>query len=117
MERSLLPAQSSPPTGRCSAHALTQAYHKAQGVAADLTSNYQPMKAKTTFASAIQIGDPVSIDRAIMALQDSNGLVEEASEVGAGGVGGAGVGGRGGVDGLLQGGGVAMGGVAARVGR
>ena len=27
------------------------------------------MKAKTTFASAIQIGDPVSINRAIMALE------------------------------------------------
>jgi len=27
------------------------------------------VKAKTTFASAIQIGDPVSIDRAILALE------------------------------------------------
>jgi hypothetical protein len=25
--------------------------------------NYEPVKAQTTFASAIQIGDPVSIDR------------------------------------------------------
>lgn len=31
---------------------------------------FEPMKAKTTFASAIQIGDPVSIDRAILALRD-----------------------------------------------
>ena len=38
------------------------------------------MQAQTTFASAIQIGDPVSIDRAILALNDANGLVEEASE-------------------------------------
>jgi hypothetical protein len=38
------------------------------------------MKAKMTFASAIQIGDPVSIDRAILALKDADGLVEEASE-------------------------------------
>jgi threonine synthase len=30
--------------------------------------NYEPMKAEDTFASAIQIGDPVSIDRAIYAL-------------------------------------------------
>ena len=41
---------------------------------------FEPMKAKTTFASAIQIGDPVSIDRAILALRDTNGIVEEASE-------------------------------------
>ena len=38
------------------------------------------MKAQTTFASAIQIGDPVSIDRAILALKDANGIVEEATE-------------------------------------
>ena len=38
------------------------------------------MKAETTFASAIQIGDPVSLDRAIMALAETNGIVEEATE-------------------------------------
>ncbi len=38
------------------------------------------MKAKTTFASAIQIGDPVSIDRAVLALTATDGIVEEASE-------------------------------------
>jgi threonine synthase len=42
--------------------------------------HYEPVKAQTTFASAIQIGDPVSIDRAILALKDANGLVEEATE-------------------------------------
>ena len=31
--------------------------------------HFEPVKAKTTFASAIQIGDPVSIDRAILALE------------------------------------------------
>ncbi|KAG8367189.1 hypothetical protein BUALT_Bualt16G0046800 [Buddleja alternifolia] len=41
---------------------------------------FEPVKAKTTFASAIQIGDPVSIDRAVCALKESNGIVEEASE-------------------------------------
>jgi threonine synthase len=41
---------------------------------------FEPVKAQTTFASAIQIGDPVSIDRAIMALTDANGIVEEATE-------------------------------------
>lgn len=30
---------------------------------------YEAMKAQKTFASAIQIGDPVSIDRAILALK------------------------------------------------
>jgi threonine synthase len=33
------------------------------------------VKAKTTFASAIQIGDPVSIDRAILALEVCAGAV------------------------------------------
>lgn len=41
---------------------------------------YEPMTAQTTFASAIQIGAPVSIDRAIRALRASNGVVEQASE-------------------------------------
>jgi len=43
-------------------------------------ANFEPVKATTTFASAIQIGDPVSIDRAILALKASNGIVEEATE-------------------------------------
>lgn len=42
--------------------------------------HYEPMKAETTFASAIQIGDPVSLDRAIMALTETDGIVEEATE-------------------------------------
>ena len=37
-------------------------------------------KAEPTFASAIQIGDPVSIDRAVYALKETNGIVEEATE-------------------------------------
>lgn len=41
---------------------------------------FEPMKAGTTFASAIQIGDPVSIDRAVLALRECDGVVEEASE-------------------------------------
>lgn len=43
-------------------------------------SEFSPMKAEMTFASAIQIGDPVSIDRAVYALQSSGGIVEEATE-------------------------------------
>ncbi|KAH7276400.1 hypothetical protein KP509_39G005500 [Ceratopteris richardii] len=42
--------------------------------------NFSPVKAAPTFASAIQIGDPVSIDRAVYALQNSDGIVEEATE-------------------------------------
>lgn len=53
---------------------------QSKGDISKIESNYKAMKAKTTFASAIQIGDPVSIDRAILALQDADGIVEEATE-------------------------------------
>jgi len=42
--------------------------------------SYKAVKAKKTYAYAIQIGDPVSIDRAILALMETNGVVEEATE-------------------------------------
>lgn len=41
---------------------------------------YEPMVAKPTAATAIQIGDPVSIQRAIRILQRFDGIVEEATE-------------------------------------
>ena len=41
---------------------------------------YTPITAGSTFASAIQIGDPVSIRRAIRALASHDGIVEEATE-------------------------------------
>jgi threonine synthase len=41
---------------------------------------YAPVAARPTAASAIQIGDPVSIKRAIRALQQCEGIVEQASE-------------------------------------
>lgn len=41
---------------------------------------FKPIRANATFASAIQIGDPVSIDRAVYALTNSDGIVEEATE-------------------------------------
>jgi threonine synthase len=41
---------------------------------------FQPMTARPTIASAIQIGNPVSIDRAIRTLQRFNGIVEQATE-------------------------------------
>ncbi|KAK6944780.1 Pyridoxal-phosphate dependent enzyme, partial [Dillenia turbinata] len=43
-------------------------------------SEFKPVKASTTFASAIQIGDPVSMDRAVFALKNCDGIVEEATE-------------------------------------
>ena len=43
---------------------------------------FEPMQAQGTFASAIQIGDPVSIHRAVKALKDCDGIVEEATEEG-----------------------------------
>jgi threonine synthase len=42
--------------------------------------HYEPITAQRTAASAIQIGDPVSIDRAIRMLKITNGVVEQASE-------------------------------------
>lgn len=41
---------------------------------------FEAIKAEPTFASAIQIGNPVSIDRAVYALKETNGIVEEATE-------------------------------------
>lgn len=41
---------------------------------------FEPVQAKTTLASAIQIGNPVSFPRAVRALKKYNGVVEEASE-------------------------------------
>ncbi len=41
---------------------------------------FEPMVARSTAASAIQIGNPVSIRKAIRALRACNGVVEQASE-------------------------------------
>ncbi len=41
---------------------------------------FDPLPAKTTLASAIQIGNPVSYERARQTLLDFNGVVEQASE-------------------------------------
>lgn len=43
-------------------------------------AEYQPIRAKQTLASAIQIGDPVSINRAIAILQSFDSIVEQATE-------------------------------------
>jgi threonine synthase len=42
--------------------------------------NFEPVKAKKTLASAIQIGNPVSIWKAIKTLKNFNGVVEETTE-------------------------------------
>src|SRR6266403_1135014 len=41
---------------------------------------FEPIHAQKTLASAIQIGNPVSIEKAIRALKQFNGIVEQASE-------------------------------------
>src|SRR4026208_1507617 len=41
---------------------------------------FEPITAKPTLATAIQIGNPVSVKRAIRTLQRFNGVVEQASE-------------------------------------
>ena len=43
-------------------------------------ATYRPIKAKKTLASAIQIGDPVSIHKAIKILQAFDSIVEQATE-------------------------------------
>lgn len=61
---------------------LAKAWQKAQaqGGLAALKDCYQPEVPTSTIASAIRIGDPVSIDRAILALQATHGVAASASE-------------------------------------
>jgi len=42
--------------------------------------SFEPMRAQKTLASAIQIGNPVSVQKAIRTLKQFNGIVEQASE-------------------------------------
>ena len=42
--------------------------------------NFEPIHAEKTLASAIQIGNPVSIHKAIRTLKQFNGIVEQATE-------------------------------------
>ena len=42
--------------------------------------SFEPMRAQKTLASAIQIGNPVSIQKAIRTLKQFNGIVEQAGE-------------------------------------
>lgn len=64
------------------ANPLYLAYERAQKAGRELISmeDFQAVQAKPTLASAIQIGAPVSIGRALRALSASEGMVQEASE-------------------------------------
>lgn len=43
-------------------------------------TKYAPIQAQKTYASAIQIGDPVSLEKAVKMLKEFDGIVEQASE-------------------------------------
>jgi threonine synthase len=60
------------------ANPLYRAVERAGRVSADIP--VEPIPARTTLASAIQIGAPVSAKRALRAIQALDGLVEQASE-------------------------------------
>ena len=60
---------------------LYQAFARARAAGRRLAeSDYAPMTALPTLASAIQIGAPVSLPKAVRALVECEGLVEQASE-------------------------------------
>src|SRR5206468_1692976 len=42
--------------------------------------SFEPIQAQKTLASAIQIGNPVSFEKAVRTLKQFNGIVEQASE-------------------------------------
>ncbi len=63
------------------ANPLYRAFQRARVAKRELrATDFVPKPAETTLASAIQIGDPVSINKAILALNQTDGVVEQASE-------------------------------------
>jgi threonine synthase len=63
------------------ANPLYQAFQRAQADGRPMTEDdYHAVKAGTTLASAIQIGAPVSLPKAVRALAETDGIVEEATE-------------------------------------
>jgi len=63
------------------ANPLYQAYRRAADEKRSLAeSDFAPLQAQTTLASAIQIGNPVSLPKAVKALVEYDGIVEQASE-------------------------------------
>ncbi len=63
------------------ANPLYRAFVRAQAQGRGVTEeDFEAVKAETTLASAIQIGNPVSLPKAVKALAETNGLVEQATE-------------------------------------
>ena len=63
------------------ANPLYQAYAKARAEGRDLAEHdFAPIRAGETLASAIRIGNPVSLPKAVKALVRCRGIVEQASE-------------------------------------
>ncbi|MCB9597884.1 MAG: threonine synthase [Sandaracinaceae bacterium] len=63
------------------ANPLYLAYQRAAAAGRDLSEeDFAPVEAKDTLASAIRIGNPVSLPKAIKALLETRGIVEQASE-------------------------------------
>lgn len=63
------------------ANPLYQAYVKARDAGRDLSeADFVPMQAGETLASAIRIGNPVSLPKAVRALVACRGVVEQATE-------------------------------------
>jgi threonine synthase len=63
------------------ANPLYQAFARARAAGRRSTEeDYAPVTARATLASAIQIGAPVSLPKAVRGLQACDGLVEQASE-------------------------------------
>jgi threonine synthase len=76
---------STPPRLVCcqaqAANPLFLAYERARAAGRDLSlGDFEPVTAQPTLASAIQIGDPVSLPKAIKAIVETNGIVLQASE-------------------------------------
>ncbi|MEM9067467.1 MAG: threonine synthase [Myxococcota bacterium] len=63
------------------ANPLFLAYQRAQAEGRDLTeADFEPIQAGETLASAIRIGNPVSLPKAVKALVACRGVVEQATE-------------------------------------
>jgi threonine synthase len=63
------------------ANPLYLAYQRAKAENRSITEDdFHPITAERTLASAIQIGDPVSLPKAVRALVEFDGVVEQASE-------------------------------------
>jgi len=63
------------------ANPLYRAFKKAEAAGRPLAAeDFEPIVASKTLASAIQIGNPVSLPKAVRALQATHGVVEQASE-------------------------------------